>query len=108
MKDNKTKEEHALIPEKSSVSSSRLQKELIQRGRVDIHAHQTAAKHLKQGADALNVRDYAKAVEEFQQVIQHNRESAEAHFHLGLGTFYVRRLRKGNRGIQNGNSVRTE
>ena len=53
MKDNKTKEEHALTPEKSSVPSSGLQKELIQRGRVDIHAQQTAAKHLRQGADGI-------------------------------------------------------
>ena len=63
---------------------------LIQRGQVDIHAHQTAAKHLKDGADALNARNFAKAIEAFQQVIQFNRESAEAHFHLGLAHFNAR------------------
>ena len=60
MKERKTGTERALTPEKSSVPSSGLQKELIQRGRVDIHAHQTAAKHLKQGADALNVETTRK------------------------------------------------
>ena len=75
MKEKKNDTERALTPEDSAVSSNETQKELIQRGRVDIHTHQTAAKHLKQGADALNARNYAKAIEEFQQVIQHNRES---------------------------------
>ena len=89
MKDNKTDPENALVPDDSAVSSSDTQKRLIQRGQVDIHTHQTAARHLKDGADALNARNYPKAIEEFQQVIQHNRESAEAHFHLGLAHFML-------------------
>ena len=89
MKDSKTDAARTLKPDNTEVASSRLQKELIQRGRVDIHTHQTVTKHLKQGADALNARDYGKAIEAFQQVIQHNRESAEAHFHLGLAYFMI-------------------
>ena len=99
MKDRKTDREQ--VPSKdestnssikrddSGIASETLQSKFIQRGRLDIHHHQTAAKHLKQGADALNARDYQKAIEEFLLVIQHNRESAEAHFHLGLAYFML-------------------
>ncbi|RKU26173.1 hypothetical protein C6497_14050 [Candidatus Poribacteria bacterium] len=66
-----------------------LQKRFIQRGRLDIHLHQSVLKHLKQGADALNARDYEKAIQEFLQVIQYNNDSAEAHFHLGLAYFML-------------------
>ena len=90
MKDNKTDAENALVPDDSAVSSERTQKELIQRGQVDIHTHQTAAKHLKDGADALNARNYPKAIEAFQLVIQHKQRVGRGTFPSRLGTFYAR------------------
>ncbi len=71
------------------ISSERLQNQFVQQGRIDIHLHEAAAKHLKQGAEALNDRNYKKAIQEFLQVIQHNNGSAEAHFHLGLAYFML-------------------
>ncbi len=101
MRDKKTDEvqdnmstESSLKRDDSSISSETLQNKFIQRGRLDIHHHETAAVHLKQGADALNAREYEKAIEEFLLVIQHNRESAEAHFHLGLAYFMLENYEK--------------
>ena len=104
MKDNETAEKQTSIEEKtetaalqqdnSVIPSERLQNQFIQRGRLDIHHHQIAIKHLKLGADALNARNYEKAIEEFLTVIQHNRESAEAHFHLGLAYFMLENYEK--------------
>ena len=53
MKDNKADGEKALVPDDSAMSSNEVQKELIQRGQVDIHAHQTAAKHFKKRCGCL-------------------------------------------------------
>ena len=53
MKDKKSDAENALAPDDSAISSNDVQKELIQRGRVDIHTHQTAAKHLKKRCGCL-------------------------------------------------------
>ena len=79
----------SIIQEGAVISSERLQNQFVQRGRIDIHLHEAASKHLKQGAEALNDRDYKKAIQEFLQVIQHNNGSAEAHFHLGLAYFML-------------------
>ena len=78
-----------LKTDNAKITSELLQKRFIQRGRLDIHLHQTVSKHLKQGADALNARNYQKAIQEFLQVIQYNNDSAEAHFHLGLAYFML-------------------
>ena len=67
MKDSKTDTGRALTPDDAEVSSSDLQKELIQRGRVDIHKHQTVA--ITETGRCLKARDYGKAIEEFQRVI---------------------------------------
>ena len=61
MKDSKTDTGSALTPDDAEVSSSGLQKELIQRGRVDIHTHQTVAKHLKQGAGCFKKSRFQKS-----------------------------------------------
>lgn len=96
MKDRKLEKEDQegtinsdLTRDDSSISSETLQSRFIQRGRVDIHVQGIVTKHLKQGADALNARDFRKAIGEFLTVIQHNKESAEAHFHLGLAYFML-------------------
>ncbi len=81
--------EQPLRQEGAVISSERLQNQFVQRGRIDIHLHEAASKHLKQGAEALNDRDYKKAIQEFLQVIQYNNGSAEAHFHLGLAYFML-------------------
>lgn len=78
-----------LTREDSSITSETLQKRFIDRGRADIHLHEIVAKHLQQGADALNARDFKTAIDEFLTVIQHNKDSAEAHFHLGLAYFMI-------------------
>lgn len=82
-------ENSSLKQEGSVISSERLQNQFVQRGRIDIHLHEAAMKHLEQGAEALNARDYKKAIREFLQVIQHNKGSAEAYFHLGLAYFML-------------------
>ena len=76
-------------PDNVKIPNELLQKRFIQRGRLDIHIQRSVSKHLKQGADALNARDYEKAIQEFLQVIQYNNDSAEAHFHLGLAYFML-------------------
>lgn len=78
-----------LSREDSSITSETLQKRFIDRGRLDIQLHEIVARHLQQGADALNARNFNKAIEEFLTVIQHNKDSAEAHFHLGLAYFML-------------------
>ena len=99
MKDSEINEQHAsnedvsgnspLKQDGSVILSERLQNQFVQRGRIDIHLHEAASKHLKQGAEALNHRDYKKAIQEFLHVIQYNSSSAEAHFHLGLAYFML-------------------
>lgn len=79
----------SLTQDNAKITNETLQKRFIQRGRLDIHLHQTVAKHLKQGAEALKSREFEKAIREFLQVIELNNESAEAHFHLGLAYFMV-------------------
>ncbi|MCG9127374.1 tetratricopeptide repeat protein [Candidatus Poribacteria bacterium] len=78
-----------LKQDNAKIKNELLQKRFVQRGRLDIHVHKTVSNHLKQGAEALNKRDYKKAVQEFLQVIQYNNDSAEAHFHLGLAYFML-------------------
>ncbi len=79
----------SLTQDSAKITNEILQKRFIQRGRLDIHLHQTISKHLKQGAEALKSREYEKAIQEFLQVIQYNNDSAEAHFHLGLAYFML-------------------
>ena len=92
--DNNVESDSYLKRDESSIPSKTLQNKFIQQGRLDIHHHQTVATHLKLGADALEARDFEKAIEEFLLVIQHNRESAEAHFHLGLAYFMLEHYEK--------------
>lgn len=61
----------------------------IQRGREHAQTYRAAAAHLNRAIDALNSKDYPRAIGEFQQALQHNRESAEGHFYLGLTYFMV-------------------
>ncbi|MYF55757.1 tetratricopeptide repeat protein [Candidatus Poribacteria bacterium] len=87
--DNDVSDNSPLKQKEAVITSERLQNQFVQRGRIDIHLHEAAAEHLKQGAQALNDRDYKKAIQEFLQVLQHNNSSAEAHFHLGLAYFML-------------------
>ena len=96
MKDKKNERDHQegttnsnLTSDDSSISSETLQNRFIQRGRIDIHLQEIVAKHLQQGADALNARDFKKAIDAFLTVLQHNKDSPEAHFHLGLAYFML-------------------
>ena len=73
----------------SSISSDTLTNTFIQRGRLDLRLQEKVAIHLQQGADALNARDFKKAIDAFLAVLQLNKDSAEAHFHLGLAYFML-------------------
>lgn len=89
MKNHKADLDRAITPSDSSMIQGMPQDDLIQRGREDVHAYQVAAELLDQAIAALNAKEYQKAIEAFQNALQHNRESAEGYFYLGLAYFMV-------------------
>lgn len=90
MKNNcKDNSDHALITTDVQIDSGMPSDKAIQRGRDHAQTYRAASVHLNQAIDALNSKDYQRAIGEFQQALQHNRESAEGHFYLGLTYFMV-------------------
>jgi len=89
MKENETDSNRALTPSDSPIIQKTPGEDLIRRAREDVRASQATDKHLNKAVDALNAKDYQRAIEAFQHALQHNRESAEAHFYLGLSYFMV-------------------
>ena len=86
---HKDKSDHALITTDVQIDKGMPRDRVIQRGREHAQSYGAAAKHLSQAIDALNTKDYQRAIGAFQQALQHNRESAEGHFYLGLTYFMV-------------------
>ncbi len=89
MKNDPKENSRDLIPTDTSITERMSQGDAIQRGQELMQSYQAAAEHLNRAVVALNARDYQKAIEEFQGALQHNRESAEGHFYLGLTYFMV-------------------
>ena len=108
MKNNhKDNPDHALITTDVQIDRGMPRDKVIQRVREHAQSYRAAAKHLRQAIDALNTKDYQRAIGEFQQALQHNRESAEGHFYLGLTYFMVGEIRRGIGFIQTSDRLRT-
>lgn len=89
MTNRKEDPNRALISFDDPITKHTPQADLMQRGQNYVQSYQTAAAHLGHAVAALNARDYLGAIDAFQEALQHNRESAEDHFYLGLSYFMV-------------------
>ena len=79
----KTNPDRALTVTDVNIDSGMPRDKAIQRGREHAQTYRAASAHLNRAIDALNSKDYPRAIGEFKLALQHNLESAEGHFYLG-------------------------
>ena len=84
---NRVDQSQELTKTKPVVSKS--SKSFMERSQQDLQSFQAAAEYISQAVEALDNKKFDQAIEQFQKAIQQNRESAEAHFYLGLSYFML-------------------
>ncbi|MDP6594603.1 MAG: tetratricopeptide repeat protein [Candidatus Poribacteria bacterium] len=84
--ESSTEATNQLRPTRSRKAVARPQRNL-QKAHFD--SYHLAQDYLQRAVGHLNAKRYSEAISDFKIALQHNRESAEAHFYLGLAYFMI-------------------
>ncbi len=84
--ESSTKVTNQLRPTRSRKAVAHPQRNLQ---KAHFESYHLAQDYLHRAVGHLNAKHYPEAISDFKIALQHNSESAEAHFYLGLAYFMI-------------------